>query len=366
MTRRDLTGLLLGGAVTSTAVSQANDMPVKVVVAGMVHGHVSGFLRRFAGRREIEVVGIAEARTAVVDRYVSEFKLNRQQVFSTLDSALDATKPDAVMAFTDTFDHLAVVESCARRGVHVMVEKPLAVSTEHARAIERAAKRGNIHVLVNYETTWYPSTQQLPTRVLEQKSIGAIRKIVVRDGHQGPKEIGVPPEFLEWLTDPVRNGGGALFDFGCYGANLVTWLMNGQRPTIVTASVQTMKPAIYAKVDDDATIVLTYPSAQAVLQPSWNWPFSRKDIDVYGETGSLLAPDRDTLRLRAAGKREDEIIKLPALATEHKDEVAYFSAVVRGRIKPDGLSGLPNNLVVTEILDAARRSARSGRAVRLT
>lgn len=366
MTRRDLTGVLLGSAAASTAAPQANDKPVRVVIAGLVHGHVAGFLRRFAGRPEIEVVGIAESRTAVVDRHVSEFKLNRKQVFATLDQALDASKPDAVMAFTDTFDHAAVVESCARRGVHVMVEKPLAVSVEHGRAIERAAKRGNIHVLVNYETTWYPSTQQLPVRVLQQKSIGSIRKIVVRDGHQGPKEIGVPPEFLEWLTDPVRNGGGALFDFGCYGANLVTWLMNGERPESVTASAQTMKPSIYAKVDDDATIILRYPTAQAVVQPSWNWPFSRKDIDVYGETGSLLAPDRDTLRFRAAGKREDEVIKLPALANEHKDEVAYFTAVVRGRIKPDGLSGLPNNLVVTEILDAARRSARSGRAIRLT
>jgi predicted dehydrogenase len=367
MTRRDLTGVLLGTAAAANAgPPQASDTPVKVVVAGLVHGHVAGFLRRFASRSEIQVVGIAEANAAVVDRHVAEFKLNRDQVFSTLDAALDAAKPEAVMAFTDTFDHAAVVESCVGRGVHVMVEKPLAVSIEHARTIERAAKRGNIHVLVNYETTWYPTTQQLAERVVEGKSVGSIRKIVVRDGHQGPKEIGVPPEFLQWLTDPVRNGGGALFDFGCYGANLVTWLMNGQRPLSVSATVQTMKPAIYAKVDDDATIILTYPNAQAVLQPSWNWPFSRKDIDVYGDTGYLLAPDRETFRLRAAGKRDEEVIKLPALANENKDEVAYFTAVVRGRIQPSGLSALPNNMIVTEILDAARRSARSGRAIRLT
>jgi predicted dehydrogenase len=126
-----------------------------------------------------------------------------------------------------------------------------------------------------------------------------------------------------------------------------------------------MKPGIYSKVDDDATIVLTYPKAQAVVQASWNWPFSRKDIDIYGETGYLLAPDRETLRIRSQGKREDEIIKLPALSNEYKDEVSYLTAVVRGGAQPSGLSALALNMTVTEILDAARRSARERRTIRL-
>ena len=53
---------------------------------------------------------------------------------------------------------------------------------------------------------------------------------MVHDGHQGPKEIGVPPEFLNWLTDPAQNGAGALYDFGCYGVDLMTWLMHGETP----------------------------------------------------------------------------------------------------------------------------------------
>ena len=79
----------------------------------------------------------------------------------------------------------------------------------------------------------------------EQKAGGEIRKMVAMDGHEGPKEINVQPEFLAWLTDPVKNGAGALFDFGCYGANLMTWLMDNQRPIKVTAIAQTDKPQIY-------------------------------------------------------------------------------------------------------------------------
>ena len=90
------------------------------------------------------------------------------------------------------------------------------------------------HVLTNYETTWYPSTHAAYDIVHREALVGPLRKIVVHDGHPGPKEIGVPPEFLAWLTDPAENGGGALMDFGCYGANLITWLMRGAVPTSVS------------------------------------------------------------------------------------------------------------------------------------
>src|SRR5262249_46333735 len=154
---------------------------------------------------------------------------------------LDQAKPEAVVAFTSTAGHLAVVTTCARRKIPVMMEKPLAVSVEQARAIERAASEAGIPVLVNYETTWYPSNRAAYPPAREEKALGEIRKVVVHDGHRGPKEIGVQPEFLAWLTDPDKNGAGALFDFGCYGANLMTWLLDDARPTSVTAVTQRFK-----------------------------------------------------------------------------------------------------------------------------
>ena len=72
---------------------------------------------------------------------------------------LDRTHPQAVLVYTNTYDHRRVVETCARHGVHVMMEKPLAVSLEDALAIKKAADAAKIQVLVNYETTWYPSNR---------------------------------------------------------------------------------------------------------------------------------------------------------------------------------------------------------------
>ena len=359
MTRRS--AVLVTGAAT---LSAQQPEPVRVLVAGLTHGHAAGMLRKLEGRTDIKLAGIAERRREVAERYAKEFRLEASLLHSDLKQAIAATRPKAVMAFSDTFDHKEIVEVCAAHKVPVMVEKPLAVSMEHARTIEQAARSAGIPVLVNYETTWYPSMHRTRDLVREGR-IGTVNKLVVRDGHKGPKEIGVPPEFLEWLTDPVRNGAGALFDFGCYGANLATWFFDGVTPHTVLATTQTFKPQTYGKVDDDATIILTYDKAQVLIQASWNWPYSRKDLDAYGTDGYLLAPDRQTLLLRSGTARENKP-EVPSLTNEHKDELTYLVAVIQGRTDPeDGLSSMRNNLVVTRILTAARDSARTGRAVRL-
>ncbi|MDQ3289934.1 MAG: Gfo/Idh/MocA family oxidoreductase [Bacteroidota bacterium] len=337
--------------------------PLRVGVAGLVHGHV-GWVFESNKRGDIEIVGIAEPDAELAERYIKKYNLPASLVFSDLNEMLTKTKPEAVTAFNSIYGHLAVVQACAPRGIHVMVEKPLAVSLDHARQMEALVRKHPIHLLTNYETTWYGSNHKAYDMVHTDKSIGTIRKMVVHDGHQGPKEIGVGPEFLAWLTDPVQNGGGALIDFGCYGANLVTWLMQGQRPLSVTAVTQQLKPDIYPKVDDEATILVTYPGAQGIIQGSWNWPYGRKDLEIYGQTGAVFALDNTHMMLRLKPDEPAQPYQTASLNTPYNDPFRYLTAVVRNEIKPkDDLSSLANNLIVVEILDAARRSAQTGKTI---
>jgi predicted dehydrogenase len=347
----------------SDAQTASNPTPIRVAIAGLVHGHVAGFLQQARLRPDVQIVGIAELDRTLASKYAAQFDLAQSLLFSDLEDMLRKTHPQAVLAYTNTYDHRRVVEVCARHGVHVMMEKPLAVSAEDAHAIEAAAHQGKIHVLVNYETTWYRSNRAAYDLVHNQ-SIGEIRKFVAHDGHQGPQEIGVGPEFLAWLNDPKLNGGGALYDFGCYGADLITWLMDGRRPTTVTAVTQQIKPNLYPRVDDEATIILTYPRAQAILQASWNWPFDRKDIEVYGQTGYVITVRHDDVRVRLQGKEEQQIAAKP-LRAPYDDSLSFLRAVIRGETAPDGPSSLETNVVVAEILDAARRSAASGKSIPL-
>lgn len=345
-------------------VRAAEGEPLRVAIAGLAHGHVEGFFAHSLQRTDIKIVGISDRDRSLFDKYAKEYGLDAALYHADLDEMLRIVKPQAVLAYSSTFDHTTIVEICAKHHVPVMMEKPLAVNTKDGQAIARAAHEGKIAVLVNYETSWYPSNQQA-YKLAHSGAIGDIRKVVVHDGHSGPAEIGVQPEFLRWLTDPKLNGGGALFDFGCYGADLMTWLMDGQRPISVTAVTQQIKPGVYAHVDDEATIVLTYPKAQAIVQASWNWPFDRKDMEVYGSTGFVITMGRDDVKLRRPGEKEATQTAAGKIAAPYNDSLTYLRAVLLEGAKPDGLSSLETNLVVTEILDAARESAATGKTVQL-
>ena len=341
----------------------AHGQPLRVAIAGLVHGHVDGFLPALKRHPEVQLVGVCEPDTALAKSYAERYGLPADIFFISLAAMIEKTRPEAVAAFTSTRDHPLVVEACATRHVHVMMEKPLAVDMDGARRIRAAAERGRIRVMVSYETTWYPSHAAMWDLVKVQHAYGGIRKMVAMDGHQGPKEIGVPPEFLGWLTDPVQNGAGALFDFGCYGANLMTWMMDNQRPIAVTAVTQRFKPQIYPRVDDEATVLVEYPRAQGIIQASWNWPIGRKDFEVYGERGYAIATGGQVLRTRVQGGQEETRTPAPLPASD-SDSIEYLTAVVHGR-EPAGLSSLENNVIVTEILAAARESAKTGRRVRI-
>ncbi len=356
---RILLGLI---ALVSLSLAQSPDAadtkPLRLAIAGLAHGHVSGFLRGLKNRKDVQLVGVFDADADLAHRYAQANSFDNSLVFTDLGAMLDRIKPEAVATFTNTYDHPMVVEACASRKVHVMMEKPLAVSMEHAHRIEQAARRGGIQVIVNFETTWYRSHGAIWNLIKQQHAAGEIRKMVAMDGHQGPQEIHVQPEFLAWLTDPVKNGAGALFDFGCYGANLMTWLMDNQRPLSVTAITQTFKPQIYSRVDDEATILVEYPKAQGIIEGSWNWPYSRKDLEVYAERGSAIAIGGNELRVRLPDQRQEEIRTPAELPPDEQNSVSYLMAVVRGKLKPSGLSSLD-----TEILTAARESARTGKRV---
>jgi predicted dehydrogenase len=341
----------------------AAEGPIRVALVGLVHGHAKGFLRALPGNDSATLVAVVEPREDLAKEYAAKFGLDSKLFYTDLERMLTEQHPDAVLVYTAIADHRAVIETAARHGVNSMVEKPLATTLDDALAIRAIARKQHVQVLVNYETTWYASNREVFVEAGQGK-LGEIRKVVVHDGHEGPKEIGVEPEFLSWLTDPVKNGAGAMFDFGCYGADLMTVLMRGEAPVSVTAVAQTDKPEIYPKVDDDATLILRYPKAQAVLMPSWNWSFSRKDMEVYGTGGYAITVGPDRLRARYRGQDAESQTAAAPLGKAESNSLAYLAAVLHGQVHPDGdLSSLDTNMVVMQILDAGRRSAQAGRTV---
>ena len=347
--------------LTGFCVSLSAKEPLRLAVAGVTHDHLGGVVSQLR-QGDIQVVGVWEADPRYIHDNSLTGKLPENIFYSDLDLMLDTAKPEAVVAYGSIKDHLKVVEACAPRGIHVMVEKPLATTYKDALKMAALARKHGILLLTNYETTWYSSNRYVKQAVDEGR-LGPLFRIEVYDGHQGPIEIGCSKKFTEWLTDPVGNGGGAVMDFGCYGANISTWLLNGKKPLSVYAVLKTNKPDVYPKVDDDATIILEYSDATVQINASWCWPVNRKDMYVYGKEGLLYQFDPK----RVSTSRNSSGEETPALEPPFDNPFHYLTAAVRGEItvSPQDLSSLENNLTVVEILTAAVKSSRTGRPVKL-
>ncbi|KAK7946185.1 NAD binding Rossmann fold oxidoreductase [Apiospora aurea] len=332
----------LGASTTAAAKSKAAK---RVAIAGLVHGHVTGMLPGLLKRTDVRLVAIAEPDKALSQEYASSYNLSSDLFHTDLDGMLQDQHPDAVLVYTTILDHRHVIGAAAEYGISSMVEKPLSTTMEDALAIREMARKRNVHVLVNYETTWYASNAAA-LAAARNGSLGPIRKVVVHDGHQGPAEIGVGPEWLPWLTDPAQNGAGALFDFGCYGADLVTVLHGGSRRR---ASWRWRRRTSRTS-GADAVVGLGVPAQ------GYGGVRDECERDDGGgrqrgeEGGCEPGGGRGGARAAGGARRSFDLF----------DRGAGREGPGRG-----GLTSLDTNMVAMQILDAARTSAKTGKAVQI-
>lgn len=342
-----------------SAMSPPNDLgPLRVGVAGLVHDHVRFLDLLPLG--EIEIVGVQEADDSLLQDFLTTKHLSAGHGYASLEAMLSATRPTAVTSFGPTSDHLRVVQACAPLGIHVIVEKPLAIDIAAAKEIMRLAQAHKIQVLTSYETSWYASTHEM-IALNDRGDYGPLHKMIFFHGNSGPEQIGVSLPFLAWLTDAKQNGAGALFDFGCYGANLATRLAGDRVPVSITSVTRHLKAGPAASVDDDATILIEYADMHAVILASWAWPVSRKDVELYGLAGEVKLYDRRELQLRSNDpERRSRVVETPP--PPFANVFSQLTSLISGdsQLALNDLSGLPNNLHVVRILEGARISAATG------
>jgi predicted dehydrogenase len=348
------------------AAPNAPETKVKLAIIGLDHDHVWGLLRDLAGEPNAELVGIADNHQPLVDQAKTKVP-STVKFYSDYVKMLDEMKPDGVIVTTENDRHLEILRECAKRHIHYSTEKPMAITAADAREMERLATQAGIKVMVNYWNAWVAPTHALYHRIHDGE-LGPVQRIIVRYGHQGPKEIGVSKYFADWLYDPVKNGGGAIMDFGCYGAEWAVWLKG--RPSRVSAVTQKLKVDQHNAVDDDATIVLDYPDGTAIIEASWDWPYNMGQVQVFGPKGSLLATARDLFSRSpksnvANGALDGERVAVDPPVHERSNPVSYFVDCIQNNKPIEDPLSMKLNVQVMEILDSARESARTGKQVEL-
>lgn len=336
----------------------------KIAIVGLVHSHVWGYLDKIANPESpAKLVAVAEANPELV----AEAKKDAGPAvpfFSDYKAMLDETKPDIVWAFIENNRHLEIVQACAPRKIQVIFEKPLAATYKDALAIQALAKKYNIRVMTNYQMAWWPSNYAAKS-LADAGAVGKVWRLHGIVGHGGPSgpdwEVPRNKFFRAWLTDPVQNGAGPLVDFGCYSALWSLWYLG--RPETVYTQVNHLRPELYPKVEDNADLVLHYKNGVGIFEGSWDLPRSFQDLEVYGREGSLYMESRKVEVRKGGGKPQE--VALTDLPAERAHPVAYMVYALRNNQGLEGPVALPINVEVVEILEAARQSVATGRAIKL-
>jgi predicted dehydrogenase len=358
--------VLVTAAALSAPPPLAAQARTRLAIVGLDHDHVWGILKLIAGEPDGELVAIADTHPELIQK-AKERVPKSVKFFSNYVAMLDEAKPDAVIVTTANNRHLEILRACAQRKIHFDTEKPMAASGADAREMERIAREAGIKLMVNYGSAWPEPTQEALRRI-EAGEIGNIQKIIVQFGHEGPKEIGTSKYFSDWLYDPVKNGAGALMDFGCYGADWAMVLKG--RPQRVYATSLKLKTEQHNAVEDDATVLLEYSDTTAILMPSWDWPYGKGQAEIFGTKGSFLVRGDGLLFQPAKGDTsvqnpDGKPVESQPAAPEKRNGVAYFLYCIRNDKPIEGPVSAAVNVGVNEIIDAAKESIRTGRAVAL-
>lgn len=332
----------------------------KMAVIGLVHSHVWGHLKTMAEGKQAKLVGIAETNPELIEE-AKKRGASAAPFFSDYRKMLAEAKPDFVWAFVENNRHLEIVQVCAPLGIHVMFEKPLASTYKDALAIERLARKHDIRVMCNYQMAWWPANYAAKAQA-DAGAVGKVWRVRGIVGHGGPGSQGAASKyFFEWLTDPVKNGGGALVDFHCYNAVWSLWYLG--RPESVYAQANHLRPDRFPKVEDHSTMVLHYKNGVGMFEGSWDLPRSFQDLEVFGLDGSLYMRN-GSAELRK-GRGEPQAVKLDPLPPAAAEPIAFMVDAIRNRKPVEGMTGLELNVAVVEIIEAARQSVKTGRAVAL-
>lgn len=361
---RSIAVLLFCAALGRASGAQSAEREYKIAVIGLVHSHVWGHLSTMVAGKNARLVGVAETNSELVAE-AKKAGVGDTLLFTDYKKMLDETKPDIVWAFVENNRHLEMAEACAPRHINLIFEKPLASSYADARKIQTLAKRYGIRVMTNYQMAWWPSNY-VAKKAVDAGEIGTVYRLHGVVGHGGPGSEGARSKFFfAWLTDPEKNGAGALMDFGCYNALWSLWYLG--TPQTVYATALHLRPERFPRVEDAATIVLTYPNATGIFEGSWNLPRSFQDLEVFGRPGEKtpgsLYMTRSAVELRKG--KDTKSLPVEPLPEDEREPVAYMVSRLRENKPVTGLTAVDINAQVIRLIDLAKESIRTGKAVKV-
>ena len=343
------------------------------------HFHMGDLLRMAAEHPRVELVGICDEQPGRMEEAVRKLGIPRDRVFTDPGACLEKARPDVVILCPAASRHGEWVAKVAPHGVHVMVEKPFAGSLKEADAMVRAMPRGKT-LMINWPLQWVRSHRKAH-QLVSGGVIGDVLNVWHFGGNRGPLWHGADKDEKtaaqvaaekprSWFYQ-ARHGGGSLLDYLGYGSTLGTWFQGGARPLDVTAVVDRPEGL---EVDEHAIVVARYAHGLSKFETRWGtftdpWniqPQPRCGFVIAGTEGTVSSYDYDDfVTVQTRRRPRPHAVAAPMPRSPHRHPVEYLLHSLESGTPLEGPVSLPISRVGQEIVDAAVRSAATGRTVAL-
>jgi glucose-fructose oxidoreductase len=340
---------------TEGMAEQRSGSKVRYAVVGLGHIAQVAVLPAFAhAHGNSQLAALVSGDRGKLRALGRKYRVQGLYSYDDYDACLRSGEVDAVYIALPNQLHRDYAVRAARAGVHVLCEKPLAITEADCRAIIAAARRGRVKLMVAYRLHF------------EEASLKAVE--IARSGKLGEARIFASTFTMQVRAGNIRlqgEGGGGLYDIGIYCINAARALFAAE-PTEVVAFAASTGEKRFREVDEITAATLRFPGDRLA---SFTCSLGGADVSEYrvvGTKGSLRVDPAyeyaeglshelqtgDKAKKRTFGKRD-----------QFAAELLYFSDCVRRRREPEpsGEEGLADVRVIRALL----RSVRTRRPVRL-
>jgi len=339
------------------------DESLRVGILGLTHDHIWGNLTDLNRSSRGRLVAAADPNEELLVQIRNEYGC--PNTFQSYDEMLEQIELDVVYIYADNATGVDLAIKAANRGLHIMVEKPMASTLQGAVNVLAAVRTAGVQLMVDWPFAWWPGLQKAIS-MAQDGAIGRLTGVKYRAAHAGPKELGCTPYFYDWLHDPELNGAGALMDYCSYGSALARYLLG--MPSRVSGVAGNLAKE-YVSVDDNAVIVMQWPKAMAIAEGSWAQigHMTSYVATLFGTDGTIVVEPGDEGRVLLATREHDDgiVVDVPQSPEYMINGTEYFlSSIIEGR-PIDGLCSAEVGRDAQEILEAGLASSQRGEAMSL-
>lgn len=336
-------------------------MTLRIAFTGT--GHISHIhARAAAAQDDLESVAVVNHRPVSRAAFAAQFSIRRE--YESVDAMLADGDVDALVVSTPNYLHAPQTVAALKAGIHVMVEKPMAMNTAEAKQMRAASQASGAKLMVAHCWRFDEEVHWLK-RQIDGGRLGKILRTRGNGVHVNWGPSG-------WFVEAKYAGGGALADMGIHAIDTARFLLGDPLPRTVYARISTDYTEY--DVDDSGAIVIGWDNgATSIVESGWWWPHAdgpEASTQVYGQNAfgqifptRLEIPDRTTETIESvdAGYPHPREEHCPQIM--YDVQMAHFIDCIRHDKTPN--PGAEEGLVNMRIVDAALESSRTGQVLRL-